>query len=244
MSNMALLNNIDHSDLKIIRKYGAEFGDSVNQSVAFPTEFAELQRIYPILFRKDEAGEFQSVVLLGLDKGENLFLDGDQWQARYVPALHERGPFKIGFQNQEVDGEVRREPVIHVDLDSSRISREEGAPLFLPQGGNAPYLQHVTHVLRVINFGMDMMKPMFEAFQQADLMEPVSLEVKLDEATTYQVPDVYTISEEKLAALSGEMLERLHKAGFLRAAYLVLASLSNINTLIEMKNAKSMAAAS
>ncbi|HAE94281.1 MAG TPA: peptide ABC transporter permease, partial [Hyphomonas atlantica] len=56
MANTALLNNIDHADLKIVTRRGAEFGDSVNQVAVYPTEFSELQRDYPIFFRKDEAG--------------------------------------------------------------------------------------------------------------------------------------------------------------------------------------------
>ena len=219
MANTALLNNIDHADLKIITRRGAEFGDSVNQVAVYPTEFSELQRDYPIFFRKDEAGNYFCVVLMGLDKGENLFLAGDRWNANYVPAL-----------------------VIHVDLDNPRVSKTEGEPLFLAQGGNAPYLQHVSQVLRVIAIGDEMTKPMFEAFDQAGLIEPVSLDLKLDDHTEYKVPDLFTLSEERLAALEGEMLERLHKGGFLRAAYLVLASLSNVNRLINMKNAKRSAA--
>ncbi|WP_300425127.1 SapC family protein [uncultured Hyphomonas sp.] len=238
MAKMALLNNIDHPDLKVITRFGATYGDSVNQAAVYPTEFSELQREYPIFFRKDEEGAFYCVILLGLDKGENLFLDGARWQARYVPAIHQRGPFMIGFQNQEVDGEVRREPVIHVDLENPRVSKTEGEPLFLAHGGNAPYLQHISQVLRVITVGADMTAPMFAAFEQAGLIEPVSLDVKLDDHTEYKVPDLFTLNEEKLAALEGEALQQLHRGGFLRAAYLVLASLGNVNRLINMKNAK------
>ncbi|HAW54236.1 MAG TPA: hypothetical protein DCX29_04625 [Hyphomonas sp.] len=144
----------------------------------------------------------------------------------------------IGFQNQEVDGEVRREPVIHVDLENPRVSKTEGEPLFLAHGGNAPYLQHISQVLRVITVGADMTAPMFAAFEQAGLIEPVSLDVKLDDHTEYKVPDLFTLNEEKLAALEGEALQQLHRGGFLRAAYLVLASLGNVNRLINMKNAK------
>ena len=52
------------------------------------------------------------------------------------------------------------------------------------------------------------------------------------------MPDIFSISEDKLAALRGDALEQLHRAGFLRLAYLVLSSLSNVNRLIEIKNAK------
>ena len=238
MANSVLLNNIDHPDLKVIPRHGAAFGDSVNQAIVFPTEYTDVQREYPILFRKDADGKFQSVALLGFDKGENLFLTDRGWQARHVPVLHQRGPFMIGFQNQEHDGQVRREPVIYIDLDDPRVSKTEGQPLFLSHGGNAPYLQHVGNVLRAISLGLEIEREMFDAFEAAGLIEPAELDIKLDQHTVYQVPDIFSISEDKLAALRGDALEQLHRAGFLRLAYLVLSSLSNVNRLIEIKNAK------
>jgi hypothetical protein len=238
MTRTALLNNVDHHGLKVVTGHSQAYGDSVNQTVVFPTEFAEIQREYPILFRRNEAGEFYAIALLGLDKGENLFLTERGWQARYVPAIHQRGPFIIGFQNKESGGEMHREPVIHVDLDDPRVNDTDGQPLFLQHGGNSPYLQHVSHVLKVINRGTEIARPMFGAFQDAGLVEPAMLEIRLDEHTVYKVPEVYSINEETLAGLSGATLERLHSAGYLRAAYLALASLANVSRLIELKNAK------
>ena len=238
MTKTALLNNIDHANLKVITRHGRAYGDAVNQAVVFPTEFTEVQREYAILFRKDDDGKFQSVALLGFDKGENLFLTEQGWQARHVPVLHQRGPFMIGFQNQTVDGEVHREPVIHVDLDDPRVSETEGQPVFLPHGGNAPYLKHVSNVLRAINLGIEIERDMFAAFEEASLIESAALDIRLDQHTVYQVPDIYSISEDRLRDLSGEVLAQLHQSGFLRLAYLVAGSLSNVNRLIEMKNTR------
>lgn len=238
MTKAALLNNIEHHNLRIVTGYKREYGDSINQTVIFPTEYAEVQREYPILFRKNEAGEFYSIALLGLDKGENLFLTEHGWTARYVPAIHQRGPFIIGFQDQNIDGDTRSEPVIYVDLEDPRVNQAEGQPLFLPHGGTSPYLQHISHVLKVINRGTETAKPMFAAFDEAGLFEPASLEIRLDETMVYKVPDVYSIDAQKLAQLDGAMLERLHRTGYLRAAYLALASLANVSRLIELKNAK------
>lgn len=238
MTRTALLNNIEHHDLRVVTGHGRDFGDSVNQTIVFPTEYGEIQREYPILFRKNDAGEFYSIALLGLDKSENLFLTERGWQARYVPAIHQRGPFAIGFRNQESGGEVRREPVIYVDLDDPRVSKTEGQPLFLQHGGNSPYLQHVSHMLKVINRGAEISRPMFAAFEEAGLIEPAMLDIQLDEHTVYKVPEVYSINEDALAGLKGAPLERLHSAGYLRAAYLVLASLANVGRLIELKNTK------
>ena len=115
MTNAVLLDNVTHKDLRVKTGYSAEFGDSINLALVFPTEFTFVQREYPILFQKDSNGEFQAVALLGLDKGENLFLDKDGWNARYVPAVQRRGPFLIGLHRKD-DGTTDPEPVSYTHL--------------------------------------------------------------------------------------------------------------------------------
>ncbi len=242
MTNTALLNNIQHKDLKVIARHSAAFGDNVNQVAIVPTEFEAIQREYPILLSKAANGEYQAVALLGLDHDENLFLDQQGWQARYVPAMQVRGPFQIGFQQQLAGGELRREPMIHVDLDHPRVSRIEGEPLFMPQGGNSPYLEHIVRVLRLMHQGMAISGAMYAAYTELGLIEPLAVKIDLNDREQYQLSDYYTIAEQRLGELSGASLERLHKAGFLRAAYFVVSSLQNVNRLIELKNRRRAAA--
>ena len=234
MTRTIQLNNVDHHDLNVITRHAAEFGDAVNEVLIFPTEFEDIQREYPIFFRFDASGDLQAVALLGLDRDENLFLDESGWQADYVPAAHQRGPFVIGT------GEEGGEPMIHVDPDHPRIVRGagEGQPLFLPEGGNSPYLEHVAGVLRTIHTGLDLIRPMFEAFEDAELIERVAVQVQLSDTEQYDLPDYSTISAERLGMLDGAALKRLHRAGFLYPAFLVVASTANVNRLIERKLAR------
>jgi len=237
-----MLNNITHRDLRVITRFGAEFGDNVGTVPTFPTEYADILREYPIFFRKDpQSGEYQSVALLGFTKDENLFLEDGRWNASYVPAVIARGPFLIGFQEQEIGGDVRRETVIHMDMDSPRVSKtDEGEPVFLPQGGNSPYLQHIVTIMSGIRDGLEVSKAMFAAFSELNLIEPVKLEVKLSQEEQYNVLGLHTISLEKLRALDGEALVRLNRMGFLEGAFLVLASHTNVKKLIGMKQIRRM----
>lgn len=232
MTNKVLLNNVDHPDVRVIARPAAEFGDSVNQVLVFPTEFEEIQREYPIFFRRDEAGALYAVALLGLDRDENLFLDESGWRGRYVPAALQRGPFLIGREGGDADGE----PIIHIDLDHPRVSASEGLPLFLPHGGNAPYLEHVAGVLRVIHAGAEAAAPMFAAFEEADLIEPISVEIELSDVKKYVLPDLYVIGGGALAKLDAAQLDRLNRNGYLGLAFFAAASLGNVSRLIELKN--------
>ncbi|MDR6843160.1 SapC family protein [Pseudoxanthomonas sacheonensis] len=236
MARYELLNNVTHKDLRVIAGFGRQFGDEIGMVPAFPSEYAELQREYPIFFRKDgDDGQWQSVALLGFEQHENLFLQDGRWNAAYLPGAVAKGPFLIGFQEQRIDGELRKEPVIHVDLEHPRVSFSDGEPVFLPHGGNSPYLQHIAGVLRGIRDGAEFGTAMFAAFDAMGLIQPVNLDVQLDDRHRVNVNGLYGIDREKLAALDAESLLRLNQAGFLEGAYLVLASLHNMRRLMAEK---------
>lgn len=238
MTMIVPLDNVAHAGMRVAVARGTRWGDVVNRIPVFPPEFEAVQREYPILFGTADDGSAQAFALLGFDPGENLFLDGERWDARYVPALAARGPFSIGMTPRD-DG--TREPMVHVDLDHPGIA-DEGEALFLPHGGHAPYLDRVTEVLRTIHAGHDEQAPMIAAFAEAGLIEPVKLEVMLDETLRYDLVDFATVSAAALGRLTPAQLADLHARGFLAAAFHAAASLGNVAELIRRKNLKRAAA--
>ncbi|WP_448658698.1 SapC family protein [Sphingomonas sp. CJ99] len=234
--NPVLLNNIDHADLRLAPGHGARFGDAVNQAILLPNEFEAAQRDYAILLSRTAEGPLQAVAMLGMDREENLFIDGDRWVARYIPASIARGPFMIGF----VEREGERHPVINVDLDHPRIVSDgsAGHPLFLPHGGNAPVLDAVLDVLGTLHTGHAIADECYAAWEALDLIEPVSLELALNDREVYAVEDYLTISQGRFADLSGDELAGLHARGFLAPAFFLIASLGNISALIDRKVAR------
>jgi hypothetical protein len=232
------LNNVDHAKLKVSVGYSAEFGDQVNQAPIFPTEFQEIQREYPILIQKAADGEFQAVALMGLERDENLFLDDSGWHARYIPAMHQRGPFMIGFQSANGGEEAARNPVLHVDLGHPRIGGNDSFPLFLPHGGHAPLLTQIMRVLQTIHEGAEIAGPMFEAFDRLGLIRPANLQLPLSESEQIELVDYYLIDHERFAALDGPALSALHEAGRLSMVIWMLSSLGNFAHLIALKNRK------
>lgn len=236
MPHHTMLNNVAHKDLRVSNRFGGEFGHNVGTVVTFPTEYEDMQREYAIFFRKDQAsGEYSSVALLGFNPGENLYLEGGHWDAEYLPGMIARGPFLIGFQEQDRDGERSKEAVLHIDLDDPRVGESDGVPLFLPHGGNSAYLDQVAGVLRGIRDGIESSKAMFAAFVAADLLEPVDLQVKVNAEEAYRIVGLHTINQQKLDALKGDALDALHRSGFLRGAILVASSMGNIRRLIRFK---------
>lgn len=239
MSKAVLLSNIEHKDLKIDATLSAGYGDNVNRTIAFPTEFGDLQKEYPILFYKDPKTEaFQAHTILGLEKDENLFLGDDGWLGDYVPAMLARGPFMIGFQDNTVDGKTVKEPVIHIDTDNPRVGVENGQSLFLEYGGDTPYLENIMKTLQTIHMGAGISEEFFSTLDALDLFEPVNIEISLSSITAINFSDYFTINKEKFEQLDGKSLEKLNKLGALGVVYFALASLGNFNKLIKLKNKK------
>ncbi len=231
MARLVQLDNVEHARLSVAG--GPASGLSSNQALVVPNEFEQLQREYPILFQKDAEGNFQSVAILGLDRGENLFVDEGQWTARYVPATLRRGPFFLG-----VDDDARADPAIVIDLDDPRVSESGGEPIFLAQGGAAPFLQQAADALRTVHEGLKLSSAMFELFAELDLLAPVEIDIDLGDGAHYRFADQFTVGSQQFAELGGDALEQLNRSGFLAPAIHARSSLANISRLVEFKSRK------
>ena len=125
-----------------------------------------------------------------------------------------------------------------VDPAHPRLSRSAGEPLFLPHGGNAPVLERYLQVLRTLHGGLGLNDDVFAAWLDAGILAPVKVDVQIDDATGYDIPDLFSISGEALAGLDGAVLASLNESGYLALAFQVLTSLGNMPHLIALKNRK------
>src|SRR5690349_14930141 len=228
MANTVLLNNIDHKDLRVITTRSAEYGDNVMSALTFPAEFRNIQAHYPIVFRKAADGQFQPLALFGFEEKQNLFLGRRGWDATYLPLMIERVPFLIGRSGEQL--------VIHIDVESPRVSRTEGEVLFRPHGGTTEFLERMNSVLLAIHQGIEGTPAFIAALLEHELLESFVFDIQLANGSQNRLAGFYIINEERLGALGGAALERLNAAGHLAAIYMAIASLSNFRTLIELQN--------
>ena len=229
MTNNVLLNNVDHKDLRVVTTRGPQYGDDVMFAITFPAEFRNIQAHYPIVFRKNAQAQFEPIALLGFQERQNLFLTARDWDATYIPLTIERLPFLIGFTADQ-------QPMMHVDLDSSRVSRIEGEAIFREHGGNTEFLERMSSVLLAIHQGIAGTQPFVAALLEHELLESFVLDVQLADGSQNRLAGFYTINEEKLLGLNGTVLERFNRAGHLQAIHMVLASQSQFRSLIERMN--------
>lgn len=235
-----VLNNVDHRDLRVDARPHRRYGDCVNRALVFATEYGDLQREFPILiWQNTDSQEFEGHVILGLEKDENLFIEGGEWRTRFVPASLARGPFSIGYQRRQQEDSESAAIVVMVDEDHPRCGAKNGEAVFLEHGGESPYLEYIRKVLQKIEDGLRADRYFFGLLRKLDLLEPVSIKLSLTEEKQIAFNGYHTINQERLANLDGSSLKELNRAGVLGLIFYLTSSLGNFQNLIGLKNASS-----
>jgi hypothetical protein len=234
MTRPALLDNVNHRHLRVRTERAAALGDARQSALALPAEFRHLQAHYPIVFQlvEGDAG-FQPVALFGLEEGQNLFLTDTGWDAPAVPMAMQRDPFMIG---RAPDDTLQ----LHIDLDSPRIVRPEegeiGTAIFMPHGGFSDYLDHVVQLMEHLHAQAQHLPVFIEALTRHQLLEPFVIDIETPGGEQGRLSGLFTIHEERLAALPGAALEALAREGHLLPIYMQIASLQQLQGLVERQS--------
>lgn len=229
MSAHAILTAEAHRELRVRTDHGDELGDAVMCCLVVPDEFRRVQEEYPILFRLNaERDGFTAMAMFGFQDGENLFLEDGRWDARSRPLAMAIQPFLIGATE---DGATKQ---VHVDMASPRLGA--GVRVFDDEGEATPYLEHVAEQLGALDIGYQASHAFFAALSRHELLEPLMLDVTLEDGTSNRLVGFHAIDEDRLAALDASELAALHADGHLLPIYMAVASLGKIGALVERKN--------
>jgi len=233
MSQYEILDKDKHRQVRIKTGYGAALGDSVMYVMTYPMEFRDVQSCYPILFTKDPGtGGFFAAAVMGFEPEQNLFLKGDAWDASYVPAMLARQPFLIATGG---DGEDQV-PVASLDVDHPRVSQDGGELLFDSEGAPTDFLNQKIALLDKLHRGLQHSNGFVDTLLKHQLLEEITLDFAFQDGSKRSVQGFYTIAEERLFELPGDVLESLNKAGYLQPIFMAVASLSRLRDIIERRN--------
>lgn len=233
MTTHQVLNPADHGDLRIRTSAGPMLGDATMASLVVPAEFRRLSCEYPILFRYDTAQRsFSALALLGFEDGENLFVEGDEWQASCRPLAIAVQPFLVG-RSQSGDGPSQ----VHIDTAHPRVaSGDDGVAVFDEAGQPTPFLEEIAGMLGALDEGYRASGEFYAALDRYDLLEPFSMDVTLNSGASHRLVGYHLINEERLRGLEPAVLAELHLAGHLEPIFMALASLGNLAKLVRRKD--------
>ena len=225
---------------RIITRRGAEYGDNLHVVEVVPREFSSLCGFYPILIaHTDAAGGHRFVSILGFEPGENLYLQGNDWDAGYIPLTIRRQPFQVIAQEiTEEDGSKSQVPTMAINLDSPRISREQGEDIIGEDGELTPWFKEVTGMVSAMVEGTNQARELLRQLDSLGLIEPLQVGFKLVDGVTRRLDGLYTINEARLRELPDDAVLELHRRGYLDCIYSMRASLGHLGGLARRKDAR------
>lgn len=222
MTNIVVLNNQTHRTLRVQVGAAANLGDNQHFVQVTVREFPFLVAHYPILLSKDSStGAFYCGAMLGIDKDENLFLDGGD---TYRPLNLQRVPFHTVGSD------------LAIDLDSPRVGQNKGEPLFDENGEPTPYLKSIMATFLELRSAIEMTKVFIESLMKLKLVEPIDIDVGFDDGTKRDLVGLYTVNQDTLKRLPDATVIDLFRRGYLQLIYLMIASLKQVPVLAQKKN--------
>jgi hypothetical protein len=236
VANLVILSNETHRDLRINNLVGSDY-TRLNVISVVPREFPRLLAHYPLFFTKaNDGGQHEPAVLLGFERGENLFLEGSGWDASYVPLQVQRQPFSLVPRQPDVAGGQPTSLDIAVDEASPLVSREAGERLFQDDGKATQYLSTVTSVLSTLVSGAREAYAFTAKLAELNLLEPVRVDVEFTDKSTAKLGGLYWIAGAVLKTLPADKLAELRDKEYLEWLYFQMASLSQMASLVARKN--------
>jgi hypothetical protein len=227
MTQIVPLNKVTHRSLKVDARASAAYGDNQRFAHVIVNEFPQLVVHYPILFSKDaNTGEFYCGAMLGLDEGENLFLEDWQDSHFYRPLSLQRVPF------------YAHGPDVAIDLDHPRVGVEGGKELFTEHGQPSRYLQSIIWAFQDLKPGIEVTRHFIARLVELKLIEPVEIEAEFDDGRIINCEGLYTVNQETLSTLPDAAVVELFRRGYMRLCHYMIASLKQFPVLARRKNAR------
>ena len=231
MAKIEQLNAEAHKNIRI--KPNADVSDLANQNILplVIAEFANAMVEFPICFvQNPQNKEYQVVALMGIERGENLFVDGNKWDASYMPARYTHAPFGL-LQNPADENQYG----IALDVEHKQISDSEGEPLFTETGEETEFLKKQKEAMTKYLEQEHMTKRFCKELTDFDLLTTRNIAVSIGEKRM-SVDGVAMVDEEKLNKLSDEDFLKIRRKGMLPAIYSHLNSMSQMTNLLMKKS--------
>ena len=214
----------------------------LNSLFVAAAEFGDVCREYPILFVRagsDAAGKpmVAPIAALGLAAKENLFLQGGQWRALYIPALLRAYPFAIGL------AAGGQSTVLCIDAGWGGLSRTEGIALFDAEGQPGEQLAAITRQLELLQNEVQRTRDLCRLLQDKDLLREMRFDAELPGGQKLQVDGFLNVDEQRLAKLPDADLLALQRSGVMGLVYAHLLSMGNLRKMVQWRIEAAQAAA-
>lgn len=201
------------------------FAKSTNSIPLAGIEFAAAARDYPVVFSGTDAGNTIPVILVGLRRDENYFVDGEgRWQGAYVPAFVRRYPFVLAEKGHD-------QFTVCVDEAYPGFNVEDGEPLFDAAGKEQPFLKSALDFLSEYQGRMRQTQAFVRRLYEWELLKSQVIQVASKDKPSFVLQGIQVVDEQRLLKLDETRLQILFRGGELGWIYAHLISLANLQRL-------------
>ncbi|GAB1389613.1 MAG: hypothetical protein AMXMBFR78_12850 [Rubrivivax sp.] len=227
------MDNQAHRNLRVKPMADWRIASALNSAFITASEMIDACREYPIVFvnaGKDAQGADQvaPVAVFGLSNQENLFLDGPNWRATYMPAVLRLYPFVIGRLDAE-------QFAVCIDASWSGFSQTEGQPLFDDKGELSELGKRVSEQLQNYEVEVQRTRNVCARFHELGLLDPMRFDLTATDGRSFAVDGFMAINEEKYRALPDDKVLELHRNGLLALLHAHMISMRNMQRLGQWK---------
>lgn len=196
------------------------------------TEFAPAVHDYPIIFISGDGGKsLLAMALLGVESGQNLFIDDEAWDAQtYMPAYVRRYPFCMS--RVTLDGKEQAERIACVEKAAINA---KGEALHDGKGEALPAWEELRKLLFEFETDLGRTEALCHRLQELQLFEPFAAQATPTGEAPITLTGMHRVSEEKLHALPADTLKELAQSGMLARVYIHLLSLGNFQRLLDRR---------
>lgn len=231
--NIVPLNKEMHGDWSIQAVANYKHTSETNSLYIAAIEFIKAANEYPIVFGIAEDDSVFPVVILGLRKNENLYVNKKgEWQANYIPAYVRRYPFILATGEQGSD-----QFTVCIDIDCPGFNdKGKGTALFDKDGNESELLNNSVEFLKEYQNHIQLTTLFCKNIKDLGLLEPMKADVKMADGEELSLGGFMGINREKLKALDTDKLVDLVKSDQMELIYAHLTSLGNIDSLMTRLN--------
>jgi hypothetical protein len=172
---------------------------------------------------------FRPVVLMGLETGENLYINDGKCDASYIPAIIRRYPFALAKTPEQDDN-----CTVCIDNSSELVNEIEGEPLFDAAGKPSEMMERVKRYLAELQQMEKFTQEFCHFLAEYNMFTPLNMKVRQQDEIK-NITDCYVANEERLGSISDKGFLNFRKKQFLPAMYAHLISLAQIERLLKFK---------
>jgi len=230
--SLVTLDRVQHRNLRLRQDLvNLDQAKGLNSMFLNVVEFADSCMSFPIVFvRVGQAADgkpapLMPLAVLGLQAGENLFIQDGKWDAEYAPAYMRRYPFVMA----KVDNSDQM--AVCIDEKWEGFSPTEGQALFDDKGEPTEFMQSVLKFLESYESEVERTRLVCATLDAAGILEPMRFEATSEAGAKIEVDGFLAINEERYAKLDDATVVDFHRRGLLQLIEFHRLSMRNMRRL-------------